>query len=264
MRKYNEVEFKNEVNRIYNGEIEVVGRYKSMSKPILVKDKYGVMSLPKAFQILSNKPGIKASLNPTEYFMNQLRDVYPEIAEEVSPASEYKTMKQKMLFNTKFGLVSISPDALLHGHKPNVRSAVDRKDYMRNQLLYLYNNEYDFIIDSTDRHNGRIRLVCPIHGEVSIDSCHIFSGCGCPKCNECVKKSNYFYLIRLYSEFESFYKLGVTYLQNGSPRRFKDYNKLGYQIEVLKLIEFKTYEECHDKEVKLKRLIRNYTYCPKN
>ena len=45
---------------------------------------------------------------------------------------------------------------------------------------------------------------------------------------------------------------------------FKDYNKLGYQIEVLKLIEFKTYEECHDKEVKLKRLIRNYTYCPKN
>ena len=79
-----------------------------------------------------------------------------------------------------------------------------------------------------------------------------------------VSKSNHFYLIRLYSEFESFYKLGVTYLQNGSPRRFKDYNKLGYQIEVLKLIEFKTYEECHDKEVKLKRLIRNYTYCPKN
>ena len=119
MRKYNEVEFKNEVNLIYNGEIEVVGRYKSISQPILVKDKYGVMSLPKAFQVLSNKPGIKASLNPTEYFMNQLRDVYPEIAEEVSPASEYKTMKQKMLFNTKFGLVSISPDAMLHGHKPN-------------------------------------------------------------------------------------------------------------------------------------------------
>ena len=45
MKKYSEVEFKNEVNRIYNGEIEVVGRYKSISQPILVKDRYGVMSL---------------------------------------------------------------------------------------------------------------------------------------------------------------------------------------------------------------------------
>ena len=264
MKKYSEVEFKNEVNRIYNGEIEVVGRYKSISQPILVKDRYGVMSLPKASQILLNKPGIKAALNPTEYFMNQLKEVYPEIAEEVRPASEYKTMKQKMLFDTKFGLVSINPDALIHGHKPNVRSAINRKEYMRNQLLYLYDNKYDFIIDSTDRHSGRIRLICPIHGEVSVDSCHIFSGCGCPKCNESMKKSDHLYVIRLFSNSETFYKLGITYLNNDTPRRFKDYKKLGYQIEVLKLIKFDTYELCHEKEVKLKRLIRKNLYYPKN
>ena len=88
-----------------------------------------------------------------------------------------------MLFQTKFGLVSVAPDALLHGHCPNVRSAVDRKDYMRNQLLYLYDNKYDFKILSTNRHVGKCILICPIHGEVEIDNDYVFEGCGCTKCN---------------------------------------------------------------------------------
>ena len=99
-------------------------------------------------------------------------------------------MKKKMLFDTKFGLVSCFPDALIHGYCPNVRSAVNRKEYMRNQLLYLYDNKYDFDITSTDRHEGRIILICPIHGRVSVDSCHIFSGSGCPECNKTQKKSD--------------------------------------------------------------------------
>lgn len=264
-RVYNEVEYKNEVESLYNGEIEVVGRYKSLSQPILVKDKYGVMSLPKASQVLVNRPGIKAALNQTEYFMNQLREAYPKIAEMVSPASEYKAMKKKMLFNTKYGLISINPDALIHGHEPTVRCAINRKDYMRNQLLEIYDNKYDFIIDSTDRHEGRIRLICPVHGEISIDSSHIFSGYGCPKCNESWKKSDHLYIIRMYSRFESFYKLGITCLnQKGEPRRFRDYKKLGYEIELLKLIKFNDYIVCHDKELKLKQLIKNNLYCPKN
>lgn len=182
--KSNEVEYKKEVETMYNGEIEVVSRFKSLTEPILVKDQYGVMSLPRASQVLKNRPGIKAALNKTEYFMNQLREAYPKIAEMVSPASEYKAMKKKMLFNTKYGLVSVFPDSLIHGNSPNVRSAVNRKDYMRNQLLDLYDYKYDFIVDSTDRHNGRITLICPIHGKILIDSDHIFSGHGCPKCNE--------------------------------------------------------------------------------
>lgn len=46
MSKYsiNEAEYKVKVESLYNGEIEVVGRYISLSQPILVKDKYGVMS----------------------------------------------------------------------------------------------------------------------------------------------------------------------------------------------------------------------------
>ena len=179
----NELEYKAKLNELYNGEIEVVGHYKSLSQPILLKDKYGVMQLPYANQALSYRPTIKAALNPTEYFMNQLREQQPEIAELVTPMSEYKTMKTKMLFQTKFGVISTYPDALIHGHKPTVRAAVDRKDYMRNQLLYLYDNKYDFEIQSTNRHDGKCILICPIHGRVEVDNDYIFEGCGCLKCN---------------------------------------------------------------------------------
>ena len=166
----NEVEFKTKLASLYNGEVEIVGRYKSLAQPILVKDQYGLMRIPKASQVLLNRPGIKVALNKTLYFMKMLYAKQPDIAKLITPESEYETMKNKMLFNTKFGLVSISPDALLAGHMPNVRSAVNRKEYMYNQLRLLYNEKYDFKICSTDRKIGKCILICPIHGEVEVDN----------------------------------------------------------------------------------------------
>lgn len=262
--KHNEESFKQEVSLLYNNEVEVVGRFKGLSKPLLVKDKYGVLQVPTAAYLLKYRPGIKAALNQTEYFMNQLRELYPEIAEQLTPMSEYVRMKEKMLFNTKFGIVSFAPDALMAGHAPTVRSAVDRKTYMYNQLRYLYaDTDYDFEIQSTNRHEGRCTLICPIHGKVEIDNDHIFSGCGCPHCNVGWTKSNVLYIVKLTNELESFYKLGVSYKKkNGDLRRFKDYRGLGYEIEVLKIIEFDDYVQCVDKEFKLKQLIKHNLYQP--
>lgn len=179
----NEEQYKQKVKELYNGDFEVVGRYKSLTQPVLLKDKYGVISLKQANQIFNARPGIKSALNKTEYFMNQLREKYPENAKLLTPVSEYEAMKKKMLFNTKYGLVSCAPDTLMAGHKATVRCAVNRKDYMRKQLLELYGERYDFKILSTDRHEGKVKLICPIHGEVLIDNDYIFEGCGCIKCN---------------------------------------------------------------------------------
>ena len=179
----NEEQYKQKVKELYNGDFEVVGRYKDLSQPVLLKDKYGVIYLKHANQIFSCRPGIKTALNKTEYFMEQLREKHPEIAKQLVPASEYEAMQKKMLFNTRYGLISIFPDALMAGHVPTIRSAVNRKDYMRNQLLEIYGDKYDFEILSTDRHNGYVKLICPIHGEVLVDNDYIFEGCGCIKCN---------------------------------------------------------------------------------
>lgn len=261
--KYNEETYKEEVTKIYNGEINVVGKFKGLMYPILCQDKYGTMQVKTARQLLYYRPGIKAALNKTEYFMNQLRELQPKIAEKLSPASEYIKAKEKMLFNTKYGLVSVTPDNLIHGHDPNIRSAVNRKEYFKNQLLFLYDNKYDFIIDSTDRHKGRVTLVCPIHGEQSVDSDSIFLGTGCPCCNKGWEKSDTFYLIRLYDEKESFYKLGISYkLNNGDIRRFREYRALNYNIELIYTHTFDDAIECKEFELKLKQLIKPSLYVP--
>ena len=262
--KYNEQMYKEEVAKIYNGEIKVVSKFKGLSKPILCQDKYGVMSLGKARQLLHYTPTIKAALNKTEYFMNQLKELQPEIAEKLEPASEYMAAKTKMLFKTRYGLVSFTPDNLIHGHMPGIKSAVNRKEYFKNQLLFLYDSKYDFIITSTDRHKGYVTLICPVHGEQRVDSDGIFLGKGCPLCNKHWEKSDMFYLVRLYDNNESFYKLGIShYLKNGDIRRFKEYRALGYNIEVIYTHQFDDYLECREFETKLKRLIRHSLYIPK-
>ncbi|MGN0966439.1 MAG: hypothetical protein ACI4OP_02460 [Candidatus Coprovivens sp.] len=68
--KYNEETYKAEVAKIYNGEIKIVGKYKGLTHPILCEDKYGVMQIKTARQLIHFRPGIKAALNKTEYFMN--------------------------------------------------------------------------------------------------------------------------------------------------------------------------------------------------
>lgn len=261
--KLNEEMFKKEVARIYNGEIKVVSKFKGTSFPILVEDKYGILSIPQARHILNNKPTIKSALNKTEYFMGMLRVEHPEIAKLITPASEYVAMKQKMLFNTRYGLVSVNPDNLIHGHIPTIRTAVNRKEYFKNQLLFLYDNKYDFEIESTDRHKGRVTLICPIHGKQSIDFDSIFLGTGCPQCNKFWEKSDTFYLIRLYDDKESFYKLGISYINdNGEVRRFREYRALKYQIETIYIHTFDDALECKEFENKLKQIIRPSLYKP--
>lgn len=43
--KYNEVNFSEKVKELYNDEIKIISRYKGLKQPILVEDKYGVMSI---------------------------------------------------------------------------------------------------------------------------------------------------------------------------------------------------------------------------
>lgn len=168
---FNEETFKTEVDRLYNKEIEIIGRFKNLESPILVKDRYGIMKISKAKLLLKYKPTIKTALNKTEYYMAQLQEAQPELAKQLKPASEYEALQKKMLFDTKYGIVSVTPENLLNGHVPTVRCAINRKEYIYNQLKYIYSDyDYDFEITSTDRHAGRISLICKKHGAQHIDS----------------------------------------------------------------------------------------------
>ena len=263
---FTEEQFLEKVKNVRGDEIEVIGRFKGTTKPILFKTKFGICQYPTARQLYDEKitPTIKCALNKTEYFMAMLKDKYPEIAEKLTPQSEYEAMKKKMLFNTKFGLISVNPDALMTGHMPNIRSAVDRKDYFKKQLEYLYEGmNYKFEVESTNRHEGRVKLICPIHGEQWVDTDGIFLGHGCPECNTGWTKSNVFYLVKLFNDNEEFYKLGISYIDvKENIRRFREYKKLGYGIQQIKIIEFEDFIKARDFETQMKRIIKNSIYMP--
>ena len=262
--KYTEEKFLSEV-KLLHPDINVIGRFKSLMSPILVEDKYGVLQIKQSRLLLRMRPSIMQALNKTQYFMNQLKDKQPKVYEAVTPVSEYVNAREKMLFKDKFGIVSMTPDNLMSGHLPTIRSAINRKEYFKNQLLYIYGDKYQFNITSTDRNCGRIELICPIHGIQSVDTNTIFLGIGCPACNKTQNKSNVFYFIELFNNDESFYKIGVSYYKNnGKIRRFDDYIKIGYKVKVIYTYQFPDPFICKDFEIKLKQVIKPFLYTPKN
>lgn len=262
--KVNEQEYKKQIKSLYGDSIEIISQFKGLAFPIIAKDKFGILNISKASLLLRFKPTIKAAKDKTSYFMEMLKNCHYEIFKEVKPESEYVAAKKKMLFKTKYGIVSVTPDSLLSGHMPTIRSAINKKEYMYNQLRILYNYKYDFNIISTNRHSGKCELICPIHGKVLVDNDYVFSGVGCLKCNSNAQKSDILYLIRLYNNEESFYKLGISYImKNKKLQRFRQYKKMGYNIEEIKIIKFDDFEKCRNTETKLKHLIKNNLYMPK-
>lgn len=167
--KLNEQEYKEKIFELYGDEI-IIMNYSGLSKPLYINDKYGKLKIPNAAYLLKYKPTIKLAINKTLYFLNVLKEKHYNTYKLIQPISDYKSAKTKMLFNTKYGIVAISPDSLLSGHIPNIRSAINKKEYMRNQLLDLYNYKYDFKIKNVKRKIGQIILICPIHGEVLVDN----------------------------------------------------------------------------------------------
>lgn len=262
--KCNETEFKKLVTELYKGEIEVVGKFIGLSYPILIKDKYGIMLSQKANLILKYRPTINIALNKTEYVMNMLKEKHIEIYNKIKCVEEYKTMKSLTLFETDFGLVKTSFDSLLSGHMPGIQSAVNRKEYFKNQLKLIYGNKYDFKINNTSRHGGKSILICPVHGEVVVDNDYIFMGKGCPKCNNITPSTTFYFIKIKFNNFQC-YKIGISYrLSNNQLRRYIDYRKKGYTIEVIKEIDFENNLELKQFELKIKKIIKNNLVTPPN
>lgn len=260
---YTSITFKEEINRLYNNEVLVTSEYRGLNKKVFTTDKYGDCILS-ARSLLQSRPGLKSAINKTAYFMNILKHQQHNIWKDLKVVSEYSGMNKDMLFEDKFGLISVYPVNLITGHKPNIRSAVDQNLYFKNMLKYIYKGKYDFEITNCSRHNGKSILICEKHGRVKIDNDYIFCGSGCPSCSV-IKKSDLLYIVKLSSDNESFYKLGISSKDKSDITiRYRSYKSLGYKIEVIKEVLFKTSDNAKYIELELKRLIRNNLYKPLN
>lgn len=111
--------------------------------------------------------------------------------------------------------------------------------------------EYDYsLVPDIVQTKEKVKIICPSHGEFEqLAQNHIY-GHGCNQCcfrghsrsdyiNHCKRfgyEKSQLYLIRIYNDFESFIKIGIT--ATGVKRRFRKMKgKYGYDYEILFTVE---------------------------
>lgn len=258
-------EFEDKVKLNYDSTIEVVGRYKNSKTKVLVKDKYGLMHVKGEYLCNGTKtPGIASALNRTEYFMSTLKEVQRDIYDMLKPLSEYTNNQSKMLFDTKYGVVSVQPNNLISGRVPSLRTALDRKSYRTMQFKEIHGDLYSYKFPNGTASGAHIEVECKTHGTFLQEVDNHLQGKGCPKCRN-RSESTILYFIRLYNDEESFYKIGVSHRRlNTSIARFSRYKTIGYDVEEICIKEFETEDDSVKIETMIKREFKSYRYTPKN
>lgn len=137
-------------------ELSVIERYTGSQDKILVRNKYGVMSVYPMHLNRGFKPGIGSAINKTSYFKNKLKEVQPDL--EV--VSEYLGSMALILVKTKYGMCEQLPANLLHGTRPTIASALNKEEYYANYIHDIYNNEVTVLMQSkyTTANKGKVLL----------------------------------------------------------------------------------------------------------
>ena len=74
-KKYNQEEFINEL-KVIQPDLEVIGQFKGLLLPMLVKDEYGICNTYPLGLLKGYKPTIQTAINKRSYFENQARQVH--------------------------------------------------------------------------------------------------------------------------------------------------------------------------------------------
>jgi len=247
--------------KVYSNIVSMPGKYVTINTVTVFETKFGIVKNRPADLLNGKIPSIVTAFNKTDYFMKQLYYKYPETANAITPISEYKTNTVKMLFDTEYGIVSMSPVKLLSGHKPSIKNAINRKDYLNSKLQQIYENKYtfDFINGTSD--SSVVECTCPIHGRFIKKVSQLLQWSACPY-GEC-KASNVIYFIKLINNKQEFYKIGISAkTAKGNLKRFKSYKAMGYTIDILFMKELQSYKEAVKLESEIKYMIKSNVILP--
>lgn len=143
----------------------------------------------------------------------------------------------------------------------------------------LHNNKYNYSKSNYINAVLDIIITCPIHGDFSVKpSLHIRGkGQGCPECSNKERRGwtktgwcnlqkdrlSKLYVVKYKSDNNEFIKIGITH-QELKVRMLAQLKALSifdtYEAEIIKVIESLSAERIFDKELKIKRDLRNYIY----
>ena len=192
---------------------------------------------------------------------------------------QYDGINTKILVEDEYGLLNVTASTLFIS-KPTIQVAVNKTEYWKSKynVEELHNYKYDYSKTEYTSAHGKMIIICPEHGEFLQDPSNHAKGHGCWECckkeikgghgglnlvtaerkkEEWETKSAYLYYIKMNSETENFYKIGIT--TQDLQRRFR--NLTSYSYEILNYVSTNLYEA-----VKLERslleLTQEHKYLP--
>ena len=273
------------------GKYQLISEYKGVKEIIIVKDKYGELKSTPADLLAGKTPSIISAINIKSYIHNMLtihNDDYRTGNFEV--IKWYVNRKTPMLFKDKYGLYNVYLHNLLMNYKIWLPSAVNLGENVRNRLIEVRGDRYDYsLIEGIKNVNyDRLKIICKIHGVFEQWYYHHYKeGCGCPKCGKlsaieilknnptgwshsdwvksALKSKNFdsfkTYVIKFTDKItkEEFIKIGRTFLT--IHLRFAQIN-MHYDKDVLFLFEDDDPIKVISKELELLRLNKDNRYLP--
>ncbi len=191
--------------------------------------------------------------------------------------TDWKT-KVKVICNLCKNIFEISPNNHKNGKgckecgiKRRTKKLSHTKEIFIEKANIKHNNFYNYDKVEYTNSSSKVIIGCPIHGDFEQEANSHIYGTGCPKCSlDCntYRRSHYIklsetatlYLISVYNNEESFYKIGKTI--NEVKKRFPCKEKLPYNYTIIK--EYKSnIEEIYDLEIELHRKYKDFKYLPK-
>lgn len=244
----NKIKILTELNRLHpNLEVLEIKSWKE----VRVKDEFGELAVQLKPLLQGSKPTIASAVDKTEYFKNKLKRLQPNI----TLLSDYKGSFSKVIVRTKYGDCEPIATSLLKGKPLSIDIALDKTNYWINQAKEKHGDKYDYSKVQFKNSSQKVTISCRKHGDFEQDASTHLKGYGCRKCSNSEKSGGWynnhknltktasFYVIRLQSVDEDFFKFGIT---NNINKRISELNrqcKGKYKITLIKLIT-KTVQHC--------------------
>ena len=120
------------------------------------------------------------------------------IIEQFSKVRPNGVKENWYLLNTEFGQCQMRKTDYDRGLKPNIKSAVNKLEYFKNECNKIHNNKYDYSLVNYEHIHDVIQIICPEHGEfLQTPHSHLRGG----RCHTCARLSHKDKVTRTQDEF---------------------------------------------------------------
>lgn len=217
-----------------------------LGKNTKVSTFYGICVCQTHDLLRGSVPTIETAIDKTKYFMEVLKNKNPKMHRLVKPLSEYETSLKRMTWGYDGDEFIVNPSQMLRLKKLSIVSAKNKTKYYLNSVIksradckYI---DYTYFVFKGFTAKGSFR--CIKHDLIYLQDTksHLKGNQGCPKCKSRVtfydamsvkslpEMFGKVYIIKLSSELEVFYKIGIT--SNNSNKRIKSFASV-YDVDLI-------------------------------